>query len=713
MGLVVHVDARIILGITAGMVLCACCLLWLWHKTGTLSHYALLLLHSVVYAGCCGAGWILAGRVQSTAISSVPANVEIPLVVRGKIRSIQSKLAQPTDVALQAYEQEQTSFVPTPDTIRRFIVDGEVISAMYGMPIHEARIVVHLFSDLKVRGSGTSSEVPVFSAGIGDSVLLRGVGMLPSQIQYMRGNKITMLIEDVSQYDYAQSMQAQWIMSVHSSRCTVLPHIPQWGWTVLIDKIADQIRIVREDFISSAMKIFVMQDSSFAMASSVMIAMLTGYDEDVPPNIRTHFQRAGTIHIMSVSGFHIGLVAAMIHLVLVRIQNRRWRSFLLTIAIMSYSILSGWSVSAERACMMAVLVIGIAYTDRKIILLNVFAVTIILIACLHPTSMLTMGFQLSVMSVGMLIIGMPIIQHNCRRIRSTLLRQILVLVWASWLAGTAAFLVLLVRDQSYSLWTIFTNILLVPCSTLALLWGAIAFCIGGLGQCLGGVILPGVQWIALAGLAILDIVLHIQSIIAQNNSAIVRGTSAWIVFCVQCIGLFYALRSLSHRQMLSRMIIAYLWLIIVILYAVNTHQEHEQYLLRPKLSATIFNGDSFSILVLADHVIDPNRYRRWNDTALVSFRYPPPRADIVLARHIRQQVQQSNKPSYIFVDGESSLRTVALISSPCTRAVVVPYRENNFMQFVLVDKLRAQGIPVLKTTSVMARLRSVLAKEKF
>lgn len=123
---------------------------------------------------------------------------------------------------------------------------------------------------------------------------------------------------------------------------------------------------------------------------------------------------SGLAHLLAISGLHMGIVGGMIFLILkrafsmieplaLRIAVQKPAAFGALFASLVYLILSGASVSTQRAFIMSAVVFGAVLFDRAAISMRSFAIAMIAVLILQPESCMTPGFQMSFAASGALI----------------------------------------------------------------------------------------------------------------------------------------------------------------------------------------------------------------------------------------------------------------------------------------------------------------------
>jgi competence protein ComEC len=136
-------------------------------------------------------------------------------------------------------------------------------------------------------------------------------------------------------------------------------------------------------------------------ASGLVAAMILGDKSRLPKYIYESMVKTGTVHILVVSGFNVGIVSFIIHLLLKSMRfARRLRLMLLIPLLVLYCLVTGASTPVVRATVMAVVFIFAYFVRRQPDLYNAMALAGILIVGFNPLQLFDIGFQLSFASVS-------------------------------------------------------------------------------------------------------------------------------------------------------------------------------------------------------------------------------------------------------------------------------------------------------------------------
>lgn len=140
---------------------------------------------------------------------------------------------------------------------------------------------------------------------------------------------------------------------------------------------------------------------------NVAIALIMGQQQEIDPKIKQEYQYAGAVHILAVSGLHIGFILLFLNFILKPIPNTKRGSLIklaLTIITLSlFGILAGLSASVVRSVTMFCFVAIGQYLRRSTNIYHTLLVSILLILLCKPSFLLDVGFQLSYLALFFII----------------------------------------------------------------------------------------------------------------------------------------------------------------------------------------------------------------------------------------------------------------------------------------------------------------------
>lgn len=148
-------------------------------------------------------------------------------------------------------------------------------------------------------------------------------------------------------------------------------------------------------------------------ALQIANALLLGQKQNLDPKLQEAYVQAGVIHILAVSGLHVGIIYA-IFLFLIKplsLSKKQKNNYLLGLVgiIWLYAFLTGLSPSVVRsATMFSLLTLG-QMRDRKPSIYNVLAFSAMLMITFNPDVIFEVGFQLSYLAVLGIVMIQPLI----------------------------------------------------------------------------------------------------------------------------------------------------------------------------------------------------------------------------------------------------------------------------------------------------------------
>ncbi len=139
---------------------------------------------------------------------------------------------------------------------------------------------------------------------------------------------------------------------------------------------------------------------------SLVDALTLGYRDELSEEVRESFREAGIIHILAISGLHVGII--YLFLVWTFGFLGKYRLVPLVVSLVAFAFLTGLMPSVVRASIMLVLVELARVMDRKTVGLNILFITMLIIAFLFPWQVFSIGFWFSALAVmGILAMWIP------------------------------------------------------------------------------------------------------------------------------------------------------------------------------------------------------------------------------------------------------------------------------------------------------------------
>ncbi len=211
----------------------------------------------------------------------------------------------------------------------------------------------------------------------------------------LRGSGKWQLFNDIrnpGEYDFKRYYHIKKIVGKIYSKSEIQVYSnPRWSLIKSINNFRENVRL----------KLTAYSDSETA---ALLSALILGDRTHIDQDIRKSFVNVGVIHVLAVSGLHVGYVLIIL-LLLVKIIRIPWgydRIFIV-LGLILFTILSGGRPSVIRASIMASLYIFAPVLNRKPNAWNIIATVAFLILIVNPNSIFDLGFQLSFTAVMSII----------------------------------------------------------------------------------------------------------------------------------------------------------------------------------------------------------------------------------------------------------------------------------------------------------------------
>ena len=157
-----------------------------------------------------------------------------------------------------------------------------------------------------------------------------------------------------------------------------------------------------------------LEKSNFNKAElSVAMALILGQQQDISKEIIQDYQFAGVVHILSVSGLHIGFVLLFVTFILKPIPNTKKGSItkliLILLSLSLFGIIAGLAPSVVRSVTMFSFVAIGMYLKRSTNIYHTLLVSVLLILLFQPSFLFDVGFQLSYVALFFILWLQPIL----------------------------------------------------------------------------------------------------------------------------------------------------------------------------------------------------------------------------------------------------------------------------------------------------------------
>ena len=232
-------------------------------------------------------------------------------------------------------------------------------------------------------------------------------------------------------------------------------------------------------------------------------AILLGYDESLPAQVRQNYVAAGSMHILCVSGMHVGIIYLLASFLLGFLgKGRRMaliRRLILLALVWFYALLTGLSPSIMRATLMITFVLFGELIHRKGFALNSIAASAFVLLMIDPNNLFAIGFQLSYVAVaGIVLLQRPI--YNLIYVKNKLLDKVWEITAVSLAAQIATMPFAVYYFHQFTPYFWLSNLMMTPLSFLVILSGMLLL------------VFSWVPWLNLALGKVVWLLLHLMNL---------------------------------------------------------------------------------------------------------------------------------------------------------------------------------------------------------
>lgn len=300
-------------------------------------------------------------------------------------------------------------------------------------------------------------------------------------------------------------------------------------------------------------------------------AILVGYDETLDPETRNEYASAGAMHVLCVSGLHVGIIYLAFNLLLGFLNKTRYarsiKAIVLILIIWIYALITGLSPSVLRASIMLNFIIMGSIINRRGNIYNTMAASAFLLLLLNPLMIMEVGFQLSYSAVIGIVSIYPLIKPHLYH-KNKIIDKVFSILIISFAAQIGTFPLAVFYFHQFPIYFLLTNLLVVSLAGIIINIGFIYFLVSSVpivSKCVE-FIFKTVVWImntyvsfieqlpgsTLNGLILtFSAVLMIYLLMIGLMKAIIYQSKTWITVslcCLLMLSIMYTRRQFQIQQ---------------------------------------------------------------------------------------------------------------------------------------------------------------------
>ncbi|MFK8037766.1 MAG: ComEC/Rec2 family competence protein [Crocinitomicaceae bacterium] len=320
-------------------------------------------------------------------------------------------------------------------------------------------------------------------------------------------------------------------------------------------------------------------------------ALLLGEKEFLDKDTLKSFSSAGAMHVLAVSGLHVGIIMFVLQFFLKPIRRIRNGAILYTLLVLSgvwmYALITGLSPSVTRAAIMFSFIIIGARLQRQNTIYQSILVSAFIILLIDPFSLFKVGFQLSYLAVLGIVYIQPKLYKSIYT-KNKLIDYLWQITSVSIAAQLATFPLGLYYFHQFPNLFLISNIIVIPVAGVILAIGFLFF------------ITHSLQLFRIIFETILNTLFSLLNIcveyIEQTPFSILWGISIhWIeVFLIYCILTTFIIG--FHNKLKNLIMLSLVCICVLIVFqkveqkSIESSNDFTIYNTRKDLAIDIFNG---------------------------------------------------------------------------------------------------------------------------
>lgn len=209
----------------------------------------------------------------------------------------------------------------------------------------------------------------------------------------------------------------------------------------------------------------------------VIKALLLGQRQDMDKELNDSYINAGVIHILAISGLHIGILYMLLNFLLKPLKRMGSKGRIINLVIIlsflwMFAVISGLSASVVRSVVMfSFISIGLFF-NRSTSIINTLAVSMLVLLLARPGFLFDVGFQLSYAAVFSIVLLEPL-YRKIRISKYKAVNYFTDVVAISVVAQIGVLPLSLYYFNQFPMLFPVANLIIIPLSTVALVTGLV------------------------------------------------------------------------------------------------------------------------------------------------------------------------------------------------------------------------------------------------
>lgn len=236
--------------------------------------------------------------------------------------------------------------------------------------------------------------------------------------------------------------------------------------------------------------------------AAVLNALLIGVKDYLDNEIKSAYSEAGAMHVLAVSGLHVGIIYLLVVVALGFMRNKKWgRIMFLTIALMviwGYALVTGFSPSVMRAATMFSIILISDNIGRKSNIYNSLGLAAFILLLYDPNLLYDVGFQLSFAAVFGIVMMQPSLAGIWKP-SNKVVNYLWAIITVSIAAQIATFPLAVFYFHQLPVYFLVSNLIIIPSAMVMLTSGMFMLLVASIsttaGQVIGFLVSTFVGWV--------------------------------------------------------------------------------------------------------------------------------------------------------------------------------------------------------------------------
>lgn len=289
---------------------------------------------------------------------------------------------------------------------------------------------------------------------------------------------------------------------------------------------------------------------------AILLALTAGNREFVSDELERSYINAGVVHVLSVSGLHVGIIYMFLQ-ILLKFLDYHKRTRILKVAIIIimiwiYALISGLSPSVMRAALMFSLIAFGKSIQRDISSFNILALAALIMLVINPLQIFDVGFQLSYLAVFGILYFQPIFD-SWYTAKNKIVDYIYKLFTVSMAAQLSTIPLTLFYFNQFPSYFWLANFLVIPISFIILILAIVFLIFSGIPLIAGGL-----GWL----LNITTCTMNGWIVLVENlPGSVIKGINFPVFQVILSFGFIFYLFGWIKKPRISRLYFVFLLLI--------------------------------------------------------------------------------------------------------------------------------------------------------